>query len=237
MRTKPLIAFAALMLLVPRSAPAGPERPRLGFDAGFDYARVEDLETSGPTFATSPFRPAWSLGAVCEVPLGRSLALATGVRYLAIANRGRIVLVSGSDAYDATLRSSWSYLGVPVLLEWRLGPASAPFLVGGGECACLLDVRQRIDLSSLRSGPVLADPRVAAAPAAAIFESVSPTHPLDLYHRLDVALVGGVGYRMALRSHPVVAQLRYRHGLVNLVKIGPLDERTRALELLAGWRW
>jgi hypothetical protein len=159
------------------------------------------------------------------------------VRYVEYHNRNALLLVSGNTVYDATLRTTWRYATVPALLEYRLKPGRAPFLVGGCEAGFLIDVSQQWDVSSSIPSPFSADARLAAVPASQIYEEVSAENAIDLYHRADLALVGGVGVRLPMRGHDLLALLRYHHGMVNIVRLGSLDQRTRGFEALFGYRW
>ena len=227
-----IAVLATLGLALPADAGV-----RAGFEGGLNYGKL-DYVAAPALFGESPsYRSAWCLGAVCEAPLTPHLSLVAGARYLEYGYQSSLAVYTTGGGYAYDLRTTWRYLGVPVLLEARQQRSRGPFLAGGFEAAYLLDVAERALVTPLavRAAAVPAGRR--AEPTGRIFESLSPTDPLDRYRRFDLALVAGAGWSIPFRGHTLLAEVRYHHGLLDVAKSGLVEERTRGLELLGGWRW
>jgi hypothetical protein len=242
MRLTLAVLVAAAMLAAATSAATATERVRVGVEGGFDYAGVSGSLLGALFDKPSDFRPAWSAGITVDVPLQEGLALATGLRYLEYGEQVEVTLVSTLPTDPPTylhgtfqFHNTWRYLALPARVKYEPLPGRGLFVSLGPEVGYLLDV-----VTEVKGGiqPVAVPAGLAAAPRGAIFEQLGTYDDYQhYYNRLNVALVGGLGWTVPLGSHQGAVEVRYTEGLTDMAKSASVTQRSRGIEATLGLRW
>ena len=121
-------------------------------------------------------------------------------------------------------------------------PARGLYVVLGPEVGFLLQAHGDFK-SSFLAPPPTSSPGVAATrPNGNIFEQVGTFDGYDgdvtgHYHRLNLAIGGGIGYAARLLGHEGTFEVRYSHGLLDMARSDAVTRQTRGIEAVLGLRW
>lgn len=228
-----------LAILLPAIAVPVFAAPRIGIEGGLRYGQLtREAEPPFDFFPAPKYRPAWSLGGVVEQPVGRSVSLVSGLRYLETQDKITVNLTvtdqNGSStsfrfAKQIALRSV--ELPVRVVLRPLL---RGPLLESSVGVAYLLEAISQTEFSSV---PYTGTRELQFAQ---IFEDLGTFDQRDetgLYRRWNVSLGLGTGWDFPVGRGLGTLRLRNAHGLTDMSKSSEVDRFTRAFELEAGWRW
>jgi outer membrane protein with beta-barrel domain len=213
----------AVILLLTASAPAV-ARPRIGLEAGLHYAELtREADPSVELVPPTEYEPGWTVGMVVEQPLGRGLALVSGLGYLQAHDSYvvRLILSGGGPPveYRFDFLDTFRSLTLPLRLEWR--PLRRGAVVEGG-----------VGVAYLLEAVNTADATSSSSPGVMTFrEDVT-----DRYGRWNLSAGLGVGWDIPCAGGVGTLRLRYAQGLVDQVPAAALDRFTRAFQLEAGWR-
>jgi hypothetical protein len=116
--------FLGLALAQPQTASA-----QLGVAAGFNFEQLNDIELAQGQAAFDN-RTGWHIAAWLDLPVGSTLALRPGVRYMDAGS-----LYRGLNENDGTFEDDFSvfFLEIPLDVRFRFGSSGAlvPYIVGG----------------------------------------------------------------------------------------------------------
>ncbi len=231
------LGCAALAALALAAAPARAARPHRGAEADALGARLT-YDSDAFDYRPHP-RLGWSVASLAGLGVRPRWTVVSGLRFIQIAEREIVsVQSSGGPGVRGTVRSWWSWVGLPVLARYRPWGAWPVYVEAGPELRYLSSATMSSDLAPpvIVAGPAAA---LRGARAAAIFEQAGVVgHDVDVtdwYRRWDVATLVGVGATHRLAGHRVGVHLRYGQGLFDLDKSGSVTRRAGALERGAGW--
>ncbi|MBC7922525.1 MAG: PorT family protein [Ferruginibacter sp.] len=186
-------------------------------DASESASGLLDLSNG---YAGKKVRPGFHAGAYAVVPLGSQFTLEPGVYYSQKGTvlRGRFT----SESFQllnaqATVTNQASYLDVPVLAKYYAGGSSAEgfHFFAGPQVSFLLSNR--------------VDTRASLLGFSVLNQNFDVT---DNFRRVDVALVGGLGYRF---SNGLNLGVGYDFGLNTLDQRGNFDTYNRVVKASVGF--
>ncbi len=219
-----LVAVALLLLA------AGEARAQLeihpGVEAGWQMSTI--IHDSWQQVANTRWTGSLTAGFTLEMPLVRTVGIATGARVVRYANHaafgfpGQPVpdLVAGFTTGALELHAD--YVAVPLLASAAPDPRFGLRLAGGVETQFL--VSTRLVAEGVRAGGGRA--------------SVDVDAPRQLAP-VNVALCATLGWAMPRRGHGAIARLRFTRGLSETGRAGGLltGPRTVGLDGTLGARW